>query len=100
MRRKTGEIWSPPPPLQGCQTAKFGAQSKERKGSNFAAQHSIAMALHPGWAKRLQFENSAIAIWQPCNHPQVRSFLSIELRETRVVDAVVVKYRMYANCCL
>ena len=67
-----GTMREPPLPLllcQGCQMAKFdpflsldcagmegglGAQSKERKGSNFAAQRSGAIVLHAQRAKRLQ----------------------------------------------
>ena len=65
---------------QGCQMAKFdpflsldcarlqgvGAQSKERKGSNFAAQRSGAIVLQARRAKHIQSRNLAIAIWQPC----------------------------------
>ena len=42
-----------------------GAQSKERKGSNFAAQRSGAMVLQARRAKHIQSKNLAIAIWQP-----------------------------------
>ena len=62
-----------------CYTAKFdpflsldcarvegvGAQSKKRKGSNFAAQRSEAIVLQAPRAKHLQSKNLAIAIWQP-----------------------------------
>ena len=43
-----------------------GAQSKERKGSNFAAQRSGAIVLQARRAKHIQSKNMAIAIWQPC----------------------------------
>ena len=43
-----------------------GAQSKERKGSNFAAQRSRAIVLQAPRAKHLRAKNLAIAIWQPC----------------------------------
>ena len=43
-----------------------GAQSKERKGSNFAAQRSGAMVLQDRRAKHIRSQNLAIAIWQPC----------------------------------
>ena len=42
------------------------AQSKERKGSNFAAQRSGAIVLQARRAKHIQSRNLAIAIWQPC----------------------------------
>ena len=56
-------------PVQGCQMAKFdpflswdcarvegvGAQSKERKGSNFAAQRSGAIVLQARRAKHIRF---------------------------------------------
>ena len=65
--------------LQGHQMAKFepflsldcawvegvGAQSKERKGSNFAAQRSGAIVPQARRAKLLKSKNLAIAIWQP-----------------------------------
>ena len=64
---------------QGCQMAKFdpfysldcarvqavGAQSKERKGSNFAAQRSGAIGHQARRVKTIQSKNLAIAIWQP-----------------------------------
>ena len=43
-----------------------GAQSKERKGSNFAAQHSAAIVPQAQRAKRIQSKSLSIAIWQPC----------------------------------
>ena len=58
---------------QGCQMAKFDpflsldcarAQSKERKGSNFAAQRSGAIVHQARRAKHLQSKKLAIAIWQ------------------------------------
>ena len=49
-----------------------GAQSKERKGSNFAAQHSGAKVLQARRAKHIRSKNLAIAIWQPCNQMQVK----------------------------
>ena len=62
----------------GCQMAKFdplgcarvegvGAQSKERKGSNFAAQRSGAIVQKPEWPNTYDSKNLAIAIWQPCS---------------------------------
>ena len=64
----------------GCQMAKFdpflsldcarvegmGAQSKESKGSNFAAQRSGAIVQKPEGPNTFDSKNSAIAIWQPC----------------------------------
>ena len=64
---------------QGCQMAKFdpflslecarvegvGAQSKERKGSNFAAQRSGAIVQRPEGLNTYDSKNPAIAIWQP-----------------------------------
>ena len=41
------------------------AQSKERKGSNFAAQRSGAIVLQDRRAKHIQSKDPAIAIWQP-----------------------------------
>ena len=41
-----------------------GAQSKERKGSNFAVQRSRAIVLVARRAKHIK--NVSIAIWQPC----------------------------------
>ena len=49
-----------------------GAQSKERKGSNFAAQRSGAIVLQARRAEHLRFKNLAIAIWQPCLQLVVR----------------------------
>ena len=43
-----------------------GAQPKERKGSNFAAQRSRATVLEARRAKHIHSKNLAIAIWQPC----------------------------------
>ena len=40
-----------------------GAQSMERKGSNFAAQRSGAVVLQAQRAKHIQSKNVAIAIW-------------------------------------
>ena len=65
---------------QGCQMAKFdpflssdcarvegvGAQSKERKGSNFVAQRSGAAVQKPKGPNTYNSKNPAIAIWQPC----------------------------------
>ena len=42
-----------------------GAQSKERKGSNFAAQRSRAIVVQAQRAKHIRSKNLAIAIWQP-----------------------------------
>ena len=42
------------------------AQSKERKGSNFAAQRCGAIVLQAQRAKSIRSKNLAIAIWQPC----------------------------------
>ena len=42
-----------------------GAQSKERKGSNFAAQRSGAIVLQARRAKCIESINLAIVIWQP-----------------------------------
>ena len=64
---------------QGCQMAKCdpflsldcarveggGAQSKERKGSNFAEQRSGAIVFQARRAKHIQSKTLAIAIWQP-----------------------------------
>ena len=46
-----------------------GAQSKERKGSNFEAQHSGAIVFQARRAKHIQSKNLAIAIWQPWPPP-------------------------------
>ena len=43
----------------------LGAQSKERKGSNFAVQRSGAIVLQAQMAVRIQSKKLAIAIWQP-----------------------------------
>ena len=43
-----------------------GAQSKERKGSNFEAQRSGAIVLQAPRAKHIRSRNLAIVIWQPC----------------------------------
>ena len=43
----------------------MGAQSKERKGSIFAAQRSRAIVQKPRRAKHIRSKNLAIAIWQP-----------------------------------
>ena len=43
-----------------------GAQSKERKGSNFAAQRSGAIVLKPEGPNTYDLKNPAKAIWQPC----------------------------------
>ena len=53
-------------PLDCARVEGVGAQSKERKGSNFAAQRSGAIVLQARRAKRIQPKNLAIAIWQPC----------------------------------
>ena len=42
-----------------------GAQSKERKGSNFAAQRSGAIVQKPEGPNTHDSKNPAIAIWQP-----------------------------------
>ena len=42
-----------------------GAQSMERKGSNFAAQHSGAIVQKPEGPNTKDSKNLAIAIWQP-----------------------------------
>ena len=78
------------PPLfmlahQCCQLAKFDplslslpsalAQSKERKGSNFAAYRSRAKVLQAWRAKQLEYKSLAIAIWQPCMHIAQRASL-------------------------
>ena len=66
-------------PNHGCQMAKFdpvlsldcarvegvGAQSKERTGSNFAAQRSGAIVQKPEGPNTYDLKNLAIAIWQP-----------------------------------
>ena len=41
------------------------AQSKERKGSNFAAQRSGAIVQKPEGPNTYDLKNLAIAIWQP-----------------------------------
>ena len=41
-----------------------GAQSKERKGSNFAAQRSGAIVQKPERAKHIRSKILAIALWQ------------------------------------
>ena len=46
----------------------MGAQSKERKGTHFAVQHSGAIVIQARMSKRIQSKNLAIAIWQPCPH--------------------------------
>ena len=43
------------------------AQSKERKGSNFAAQRSGAIVQKHEGAKHIRSKNMAIAIWQLCS---------------------------------
>ena len=43
-----------------------GAQSKERKGYNFAAWRSGAIVQKPKGPNTNGFKNPAIAIWQPC----------------------------------
>ena len=43
-----------------------GAQSKERKGSNYAAQRSGAIVQKPEGPNTYDSKNPAIAIWQPC----------------------------------
>ena len=43
-----------------------GAQSKERKGSNFAAQRSGAIVQRPEGPNTYDTRNLAMAIWQPC----------------------------------
>ena len=45
---------------------RAGAQLKERKGSNFAAQLSGAIVLQARKARHLQNKTLAIAIWPPC----------------------------------
>ena len=49
-----------------------GAQSKERRGSNFAAQRSGDIVLQARRAKHIHCKNLAITIWQPklCRLPQ------------------------------
>ena len=42
-----------------------GAQSKERKGSNFAAQRSGAIVQNPEGPNTYDSKNLATAIWQP-----------------------------------
>ena len=73
---------------QGCQMARFdpflcldcarvegvGAQSKERKGSNLAAQRSRAIVLLALRAKHIRSKNMAFAIWQPWSAPSFWSF--------------------------
>ena len=44
----------------------MGAQSEERKGSNFAAQRSGAIVQKPEGPNTYDSKNLAIAIWQPC----------------------------------
>ena len=44
----------------------WGAQFKERKGSNLAAQRSGAIVQKPERAKHIRSKNPATAIWQPC----------------------------------
>ena len=46
-----------------------GAQSKERKGSNFAAQRSGAIVQKPEGLNAYNLKNLVIAIWQPCLPP-------------------------------
>ena len=41
------------------------AQSKERKGSNFAAQRSGAIVKKPEGPNTYDLKNLAIAFWQP-----------------------------------
>ena len=67
------------PLCHGCQMAKFdpflsldcarvegvGAQSKEMKGSNFAAQRSGAIVQKPEGPNTYDSKNLAIAIWKP-----------------------------------
>ena len=52
-----------------------GAQSKERQGSNFAAQRSGAIVQKPKGQKNIRSNNLAIAIWQPCLGISVRPLL-------------------------
>ena len=53
-------------PFLPLDCARVGAQSKERKGSNFVAQCSGAVVLQARRAKHIQSKNLATAIWQPC----------------------------------
>ena len=88
------------PLSQGCQIAKFdpflsldcarvegvGAQSKERKGSNFAAQRSGAIVQKPEGPNSYDSKNPAIDIWQPWSHatamlPPIFSYLQMAMAE-------------------
>ena len=50
----------------------MGAQSKERKGSNFAAQRSGAIVPQAQRAKHIRSKNMATAIWQPWREGEKR----------------------------
>ena len=75
-----------------------GAQSKERKGSNFAAQRSGAIVQKPEGPNTYDSKNLAIAIWQPCFTP-----LSLDLPHSQCginLDTVInsvngLAYRFY-----
>ena len=54
------------PSLDCARVEGVGAQSKERKGSNFAAQRSGAIVQEPEGPNTYDSKNPAIAIWQPC----------------------------------
>ena len=49
--------------LDCARVESVGAQSKERKGSNFAVQRSGAIVLPVHRAKHILSKNLAIAIW-------------------------------------
>ena len=85
--REREALETDPSSPHGCQMAKFdpflsldcarvesvGVQSKERKGSNFAAQRSGAIVQKPQGPNAYDLKNPAIAIWQSCF--LVRSFM-------------------------
>ena len=63
-RLPDGKIWSLP--FLGLRRGGGrGAHSKERKGSNFAAQRSGAIVQKPEGPNTYDSKNPAIAIWQP-----------------------------------
>ena len=55
--------------LDRARVEGVGAQSKERKGSNFAAQQSGAIVQKPKGPNIYNSKNLATAIWQPCHLP-------------------------------
>ena len=73
MERRADSFSSDVTLARGGQMAKFypfagvegvGAQSKERKGSNFEPQRSLAIVLHARRAKHILAKNVVVAIWQ------------------------------------